>query len=129
MRNTSSFPEGSGRPRGQQPMSPLGDSQQELLELMYAFKRGEKSISQVEQQFQEWHSRHIGVPPSFLFAKHEKHRKQSAFGLPGGLRNLILRKPKKKTSVDGRVSGLTEELASFSLKLVLIEIDETYIPL
>ncbi|KFM60532.1 hypothetical protein X975_18377, partial [Stegodyphus mimosarum] len=36
----------------------LNDSQQELLELMFCFKRGEKTISQVEQQFREWYARH-----------------------------------------------------------------------
>ncbi len=68
---------------------------------------GDKSISQVEDQFREWHSRHLGAP-DFLFGssqekfKHEKNRK---LGLPG-LKNLLHRKTKKKS--DTRVSTLSE---------------------
>ncbi|XP_042896836.1 uncharacterized protein [Parasteatoda tepidariorum] len=77
----------------------LNDSQQELLELMNTFKRGDKTISQVEEQFKEWHARHVDLPANLASSPKSKPRKilkQPSFSIPG-LRNFILGRPKKKT--------------------------------
>ncbi|GIY53109.1 DBB domain-containing protein [Caerostris darwini] len=87
----------------------LSGSQQELIDLMYAFKRGDQTMSQVEKQFHDWHWRHMKAPPSGDKSKEEKSRKQSSFGLPG-LKNLILGKPKKKGTLERKHSEDTETL-------------------
>ncbi|CAL1274561.1 unnamed protein product [Larinioides sclopetarius] len=78
----------------------LSNSQQELLDLMYAFKRGEKTISQVEYQFKEWHSRHMGKSPCSFVQPDNKLPKQSSFGLPGIMK--ILGKQKKKSPSENK---------------------------
>ncbi|XP_055943095.1 uncharacterized protein LOC129972832 isoform X2 [Argiope bruennichi] len=78
----------------------LSRSQQELLDLMYAFKRGEQTMSQAEQQFQEWHSRHMGNCPHNFILPYPKLPKQTSFALPGFMK--ILGKQKKKTSADNK---------------------------
>ncbi|GFS91801.1 DBB domain-containing protein [Nephila pilipes] len=85
----------------------LSKSQQELLDLMYAFKSGDQTISQVEHQFQDWLSRHKGkCTANFVLGQNIpekcKTRKQAAFGLPV-LKNLILGKPRKKSSHESKV--------------------------
>ncbi|GBM13781.1 hypothetical protein AVEN_50131-1 [Araneus ventricosus] len=78
----------------------LSKSQQELLDLMYAFKRGEKTISQVEYQFKDWHSRHMGKCPRSFVQPYNKLPKQSSFGLPGIMK--ILGKQKKKSVAENK---------------------------
>ena len=75
----------------------LSASQQELLQIMNAFKKGEKTISQVERQFEDWHSRHMGATLrrdqelKQLKNQYEKAQKTSVL-------KFILGKPKNKTS-------------------------------
>ncbi|XP_035229578.1 uncharacterized protein LOC118201569 [Stegodyphus dumicola] len=93
----------------------LNDSQQELLELMFCFKRGEKTISQVEQQFREWHARHQMAASNWDFALQElrnqwmKSRKCSTFALPD-LKNLITWKPRKNSKKEKLSAADSEKL-------------------
>lgn len=88
----------------------LSASQQELLQIMNAFKKGEKTISQVEQQFEGWHMRHMGAPSrrdqQLLQLKDQFKQAQKSSGF--GIKKFILGKPKNKNSKVSTNSPVTK---------------------
>ncbi|GFT26516.1 DBB domain-containing protein [Nephila pilipes] len=98
----------------------LSKSQLELLDLMHAFSRGDQTISQVEHQLEEWLSRHKGkCPANFVLGQNIpekcKKRKQAAHCLPG-LKNLILRKPRKTSSSGSKSEDGRDQSEVFETK-------------